>query len=102
MHSLALRTSKLFYVLLYCLFGLSLGCYLTGLMMVRFSKIHAEFKLLDNCDFVKFSSSKSDVVFDKLKCKFDLKVENLQSYNNWNLKQLFFYIQLTWVDDEKK
>ena len=76
--------------------------YFTGLYILKEKNIDADFKFTKHYYFINFKNNGYKLRWDDLSSAFHLKVKNLKNIDNWNLKQLFMYLEVVWEEDGKR
>ena len=102
MYSLSARFNKIFFFGLFNLIGLCLINYGTGLLFLRGKYINAHFDFQDHHQFKNFHNPTHRIQWDSLMSTFNLDVSRVEGLNNWNVKQLFFYLEAVWDEKGKR
>jgi len=102
MHSLSVRFNRIFFFGITALVVMCLLNYLSGLYILKDKYIEASFKFVRHEDFTRFEGKMRNAKWDRLTSVFFLEMKKLKNLDNWNLKQLFVYLEATWEEKGKR
>ena len=99
MYSIAARFNK---ILFFGILNLAVLCvlnHLSGIFLLKGKDVQVTFRMKDGhpqYHFYRLDTRKYGAYWDNFQGVFDFTFEGVQSLNNWNLKQLFFYFEIVW------
>ena len=102
MYSLSTRFNRIFFYGLINLVVLCVLNYLTGIYLIKDKHVDVKFKFTKHYYFINFRNEKYQLRWDDLSSAFNLSVKNMKNLDNWNLKQLFMYLEVVWDENGKR
>ena len=99
MYSIAARFNK---ILFFGIINLAVLCfvnYLSGIFLLKGRQVEVAFEMKEDhkkFQFYRMSNKRHGAHWDALNGVFDYSINGVETLNNWNLKQLFFYFEVTW------
>ena len=99
MYSIAARFNK---ILFFGIINLAALCFLnhiSGQFLLKGKKVDVTFKMKEDhpdFHFYRLDNRKYGAYWDALRGVFDYSFTGVETLNNWNLKQLFFYFEIVW------
>ena len=78
---------------------LSLINHFSGYFLLKGKDVQVSFEMKEShkeFHFYRMNNKKYNAHWDAFKGVFDFSIEGVETLNNWNLKQLFFYFEVTW------
>lgn len=102
MHSLSVRFNRIFFFGITTLAVMAFLNYLTGYYIAKSRYIEAQFHFVKHEDFSNFEARARGAQWDRLTSTFTLDLRKLKNLDNWNVKQLFLYLEATWEEKGKR
>ncbi len=102
MYSIYTRFNEVFFFGLYALVTLCAINYLSATYMLKGKYIDASFEFANHNKFFKFENTRHRLQWDNLSSTFNLEVKKIRNLDNWNLKQVFIYLEMVWDEKGKR
>ena len=99
MYSIAARFNKILFFGIMNLAVLCLFNHLSGVFLLKGREVEVTFEMKEDhpkYQFYRMDNKRHRAHWDSLSGVFDYSIKGVETLNNWNLKQLFFYFEVTW------
>ena len=101
MYSLSTRANKFFFWGLFHLAAAAILCHLSWYSMTKGANPIIQFSLNAPKKFFYFNKG-GELKWDQFDATFNLSIKKLSVLNNWNVKQLFIFVQAVWDEKGKR